>query len=277
MYGYICMRRFFCLIVLFLIFTSRGYSQPVNNFSRWYAGATAGTSLLFGDFRSITADQKYFGLGYGAFLGYQLSSWVGIETSVSQTHTRSGSPAFAKENFLGKDGMTYYHLFPEDTERWKYGEVYSSTTGTSVGIHLNFTLSNLFSENFGDRKWTVLLSPALYAQHFSSDIRSLADQTELTTGAPSPELNFGLGAGLALRYRLNRHIDLQLKSEGIWVNNTAFEGVKTVIRTKGNGLWNTGVAIVWKINGRRNNSDNLLYGPTSPYKNRIRTRTWRCM
>lgn len=261
---------------ILILFSEHSFSQPSGNFSRWYIGATGGTSLLFGDFRSVTADKKYFGLTYGAFLGYQLSSWVGLEGSVSQSKTKSGSPEFAKENYIGKDGMTYYHLFPENLKMWKYGEVYSSTTCTSVGFHLNFTVSNLFSENFGDRKWTVLLSPALYAQHFSSSIKHLEDNTELTPGASSPDLNFGLGGALALRYRLNHHIDLQLKSEGIWVNNTAFEGVRTVIRTKGNGLWNTGLAVIWKINGRRKNTDNLLYGPTSPYKNRIRTRTWRC-
>lgn len=251
-------------------------AQPASNFSRWYIGGNIGTSLSFGDFRSITADKNYFGLTYGAFIGFQASSWIGLEASVSQGKTKSGSPHFANENFLGKDGMTYYHLYPEDLEMWRYGDIYSTTTYTQVGFHFNFTVNNLFSENFGDRKWTVLLSPALYAQHFSSTIKSIEEDKELTSGASSPELNFGLGVALSLKYKLNRHIDLQLKSEGIWVNNTAFEGVKTVIHTKGNGLWNTGLGIIWKIHGRRNNMDNLLYGPTSPYRNRIRTRTWRC-
>lgn len=259
-----------------VLFVSVSKAQPVGSFSRWYAGGNIGTSLLFGDFRSVTAEKKYFGLTYGGFLGFQVSSWIGLEASVSQGKTRSGSPGFAGENFLGKDGMTYYHLYPEDLEMWRYGEVYSETTCTQAGFHLNFTVNNLFAENFGDRKWTVLLAPAVYVQHFSSAIKSIEGNGELTKGAACPDLNFGLGIGLALRYKLNRHIDLQLKSEGIWVNNTAFEGVTTVIRTKGNGLWNTGISVVWKINGRRNNADNLLYGPTSPYRNRIRTRTWRC-
>ena len=265
---------------LFLFFTLLLYSvygQPVANFSRWYIGGNAGTSLLFGDFRSITSDKKYFGFTFGASVGYQLSSWFGLEASVGQGRTKSGSPAFAKENFLGKDGMTYYHLYPDDLEMWKYGEIYSLTQYTLIGFHLNLTVNNLFGENFGDRKWTVLLSPSVYGQHFSSKIKSINENTVLTSGASSPEFNLGLGIGLALRYRLNRHIDLQCKSEGIWVNNTAFEGVRTVIHTKGNGLWHTGIGIIWKLNGRRNNTDNLLYGPTSPYKNRIRTRTWRCM
>lgn len=273
---YIIFMKLFILFLV-LLFPFQGNSQPPGRFSRWYTGVNAGTSLLFGDFRSITSQEKYLDLQYSALLGYQLSSWFGLETSITQGTAKSGSPHFAADNYLGKDGMTYYHLFPEDLEMWKYGELYSQTRYTSLGFHVNFTVNNLFAENFGDRKWTVLLSPAMYVQHFASSIKKITDNTRLTTGASSPDLNLGLGLGLSLRYRLNRHIDLQLKSEGIWVNNTAFEGVRTVIRTKGNGLWNSGIGVIWKINGRRNNTDNLLYGPTSPYRNRVRTRTWRCM
>lgn len=207
----------------------------------------------------------------------QSLAWLGLEVSLQQGKAKSYSPGFAEENFIGEDGMTYYYLYPGTLEKWRYGEVYSSTSFQTFGFQVNFTVNNLFGENWGTRRWTVLLSPAVYLQRFSSSIYRKTDEVKLTDGASSPDMNLGAGLNLSLRYKINEHIDLQLRTGGMWVNNTAFEGVTTVIRTKGNGLWTTGLSVIWNINRRQHKGGNLLYAPTSPYKNRIRTRTWRCM
>lgn len=275
--AYVLSMKNLLLFVLLIFFLLPVTGQRNQNFSRGYVGIEAGVPLLFGDFRSVTSSATALGLHYGIFGGYQLSPWLGLEVSLQQGKAKSYSPGFAEENFIGEDGMTYYYLYPGTLEKWRYGEVYSSTSFQTFGFQVNFTVNNLFGENWGTRRWTVLLSPAVYLQRFSSSIYRKTDEVKLTDGASSPDMNLGAGLNLSLRYKINEHIDLQLRTGGMWVNNTAFEGVTTVIRTKGNGLWTTGLSVIWNINRRQHKGGNLLYAPTSPYKNRIRTRTWRCM
>ena len=45
---------------------------------------------------------------------------------------------------------------------------------------MNLNVNNFFGPNRGNRRWTVLLSPAVYAQHFSTELINKADKSPLS-------------------------------------------------------------------------------------------------
>ena len=76
---------------------------------------------------------------------------------------------------MNADGMTYYTN--QDFNTWKYKDVFSKVHFTNIGLQMNLNVNNFFGPNRGNRRWTVLLSPAVYAQHFSTELINKADKS----------------------------------------------------------------------------------------------------
>ena len=109
------------------------------------------------------------------------------------------------------------------------------------------------------RRWTVVLSPAVYLQKFSPKLYVKEDDKRFDTSSTlDNDVNLGLGGDLALRYRAGKYIDLQLKSGVAWISNNNFDGVATCCTTKYNWLANLSVGVVWKI-GNNKKRENLMY------------------
>lgn len=225
------------------------------NYSHWYFGAEAGLPFLFGDFTSFSHHKTYIGYQFGGLAGYQLSPWIGFELSVRAGKNKMGAKSYAQDYYLGQDGMTYYtgQNFPT----WRYRDVYSKVSFTAAGAQVNLTLNNFFSENRGNRRWTVLLSPAVYLQHFSSKLYALEDGEQLEGAAPK-KWSVGVGGDLSLRYRTSRLFDVQLRTGISWVNNHRMDGVTTLIKSKDHFMASAGLAFIWKA-GRKGTRDNVLY------------------
>lgn len=62
----------------------------------------------------------------------------------------------------------------------------------------------------------------------------------------SNKVNLGLGGDVALRYRINKHLDAQLKGGMMWINNNKFDGIKTICNCKRNTMFTAQVGLVWK-------------------------------
>ena len=60
------------------------------------------------------------------------------------------------------------------------------------------------------RRWTVLLSPAVYLQKFSPKLYKKEDDKRFDTSSTlDNDVNLGLGGDIALRYRASKHIEIR--------------------------------------------------------------------
>lgn len=89
-----------------------------------------------------------------------------------------GAKSYASDYLLSADGMTYYTK--QDFTTWKYKDVFSKVHFTNLGLQMNLNVNNFFGLNRGNRRWTVLLSPAVYAQRFSTELVNKADKSPLS-------------------------------------------------------------------------------------------------
>lgn len=233
-------------------------SQPDSvsrKYSHWYFGAEYGLPFLFGDFTSFSKDKTYVGYQYGGIAGYQFSSWVGFELSVRAGAAKMGAKSYAVDYLLNEAGMTYY--VKQDFPTWKYNDVYTKVHFATIGGQVNLNVNNFFSANRGNRRWTVLLSPAVYLQHFSPKMYTKEGGQHIG-GSGSGKWNFGAGGDLALRYKASRLFDVQLRTGISWVNNHRMDGITTQIKSKDHFMTSAGLAFIWKA-GRKNTKDNVLY------------------
>lgn len=228
--------------------TSRINSEP----ARWYFGVEYGIPFLFGELTAFSADKTYLGYQIGGFAGYRFNHKIGLEFSAGTGGTKLGSKSYATDYLVDEEGMTYYvgQAFPT----WAYKDIYSKVQYINIGLQANINLNNLFSTVPRERRWTVLLSPAIYMQHFSPDLYVKADKNRLKGGS-TDKLNIGLGGNLALRYNASRLFDLQLRTGVIWVNNNKMDGVSTLIKSKDHFMVSTGIALIWKT-GRTSSTRN---------------------
>ena len=128
----------------------------------------------------------------------------------------------------------------------------------TIGLHGDFNVNNFFGKK-ELRRWTVLLSPAVYLQKFSPKLYKKEDDKRFDTSSTLDNgVNLGLGGDIALRYRTSKHIDLQLKSGVTWIANNNFDGVATCCSSKYNWLANLSVGVVWKM-GNNKKKENLMY------------------
>jgi outer membrane protein OmpA-like peptidoglycan-associated protein len=101
-----------------------------------------------------------------------------------------------------------------------------------------------------------LLSPAVYAQRFSTELVNKADKSPLS-GKKTDDWNFGVGGDLSLRYKISRAFDVQLRTGIIWVNNNKMDGVSTLIKSKDHFMTSAGLSLIWKVGKKK--QDNVLY------------------
>lgn len=157
--------------------------------------------------------------------------------------TRTGNPITARNP---EAGFAYYN------------DIYTKVKYFTLGLHGDFNVNNFFGKK-ELRRWTVLLSPAVYLQKFSPELYKKEDDKRFDTSSKlDNNMNFGLGGEIALRYRAGKHVDLQLKSGMAWIANNNFDGVATCCTSKYNWLANLSVGVVWKI-GNNKKKENLMY------------------
>ncbi|MFV0587840.1 hypothetical protein [Bacteroides reticulotermitis] len=224
-------------------------------YSRWSVGANVGLPFFWGDMTSLAHDKTYIGLLAGVQATYQISSLFGVSLSLEWAQNKAGSRDYATGYLLDANGMTWYT--PQSTTTQAYGGLYSKINMFSAGLHLDVNVLRLFSPRVTNRRFKVIVSPAVYTQRFSSKIYTKNDDKVYVGESLSNDLSLGLGGDLALRYALSPALDIQLKGTGIWITDNEFDNIRTVGYVKQNAMWGVSTGLVWKIGGNRN--ANLMY------------------
>ncbi len=231
--------------------------QVYNDFSRWSLGLNGGISVFRGDMVSFSAGKTYIGGQGGLQLDYQFTPTFGLSLTADMGQGKGSAKEWEKGFKIYPTGESYYGTTPEAGFA-RYNDLYAKVKYFSVGLHGDFNVNNFFGKK-ELRRWTVLLSPAVYLQKFSPKLYKKGDDKRFDTSSTlDNDVNLGLGGDLALRYRVGKHVDLQLKSGLAWIANNNFDGVATCCTSKYNWLANLSVGVVWKIGNNKKNG-NLMY------------------
>lgn len=231
-----------------------------DEYSRWSLGLNAGVPFFSSDFRSVSLGNGYWGGMAGIQAGYQINPLFGVRMSVDYGVNKAGSKNYEDDFVLLPNGETYYDVdFPAGANR--YRDLYSTIKMWNVGVNFETNLFNLFRRSDGNRRWGVLVSPGIYLQKFSPTVKLKGTDNQFADKI-SNKLNIGLGGDVTVRYRINQHIDVQLKGGMIWVNNNHLDGIKTICDCKHSSMITAQAGVVWKIgNGGNKKKDNIMYAP----------------
>lgn len=261
-----------CKYVLILFWVllevcSVGYAQSVeksgeedgaDKYSHWTAGISIGEPFVFCNLTSFAARKTYWGVSFGAFGGYQFNPVLGISLSLDYGMNKAGAHSYALDRKLGPDGTTYYLPTLPGTP---FSEIYSQVRFFNIGIQTAFNLNRILFQPENPQRFTVLLQPAVYMQHFRATVYN-QQKRKVTDGSLNGGPDFGLGADLALRGRINSRFDMQLSSGIIWTTNNTFDGVDNLSKAKDDFLWSTKISLIYKINRKsKREKDNILYAP----------------
>ena len=248
----------FCLLMLLFSLSVQAQKKQVyNDFSRWSLGVNGGISAFRGDMISFSADKTYIGEQGGLQLGYQFAPTFGLSLTADMGQGKGSAKKWEKAFKIYPNGESYYGTEPATGFAY-YNDIYTKIKYFTLGLHGDFNVNNFFGKK-ELRRWTVLLSPAIYLQKFSPKLYRKEDDKRFDTSSTlDNDVNLGLGGDIALRYRASKHIDLQLKSGVAWIANNNFDGVATCCTSKYNWLANFSVGVVWKI-GNNKKKENLMY------------------
>ena len=228
-----------------------------NDFSRWSLGVNGGISAFRGDMISFSADKTYIGVQGGLQLGYQFTPTFGLSLTADMGQGKGSAKKWEKAFKIYPNGESYYGTEPEAGFAY-YNDIYAKIKYFTLGLHGDFNVNNFFGKK-ELRRWTVLLSPAVYLQKFSPKLYKKEDDKRFDTSSTlDNDVNLGRGGDIALRYRASKYIDLQLTSGVAWIANNNFDGVATCCTSKYNWLANLSVGVVWKI-GNNKKKENLMY------------------
>ena len=248
---------FYFLLIASLLLAQGQKQEVYRDFSRWSLGVNGGISAFRGDMISFSADKTYLGVQGGLQLGYQFTPTFGLSLTADLGRGKGSAKEWEKEYKIYPNGESYYGTDPEAGFAY-YNDLYSEIKYFTVGLHGDLNVNNFFGRK-EMRRWTVLLSPAVYLHKFSPKLYTKAGDKRFDTSSTlDNDLNLGLGGDIALRYRAGKHVDLQLKSGMAWVSNNHFDGVATCCTSKYNWLANLSVGVVWKI-GNNKKKENLMY------------------
>lgn len=188
-----------------------------NDYSRWSIGINGGVPFFAGDFRSVTKGNGYWGGMIGLQGGYQFNPLFGIRLSVDYAANKAGSRDYEDDFILMPNAETYYNVdFPEGAKYYK--ELRSDIRMWNFGLNFEVNMFNLFRRSDGNRRWALLVAPGIYMQKFSTEVEEKGSGNRFADKL-SNKVNLGLGGDVALRYRINKHLDAQLKGGMMWINN----------------------------------------------------------
>lgn len=213
----------------------------------WYAGAEAGMPLGFSTFSSFSHDAFRPGFNAGIFGGYRFNPIFSAELRLKWGWTSmSARDCCAQSDYwLGSDGAQYY-VPVLDIPSLHFSDIYSRTALQQYGAALNINLLGLFPQT-RDGRWTLELTPQVYAASTRTSIYSIAGRAESADGDDAfyktgTQWHFAGGVGLQAGYRITEQLRLAVYSAATGYSGSRIDAIPEK-HHKSNMLWESGVRL----------------------------------
>ena len=206
----------------------------------WYLGVDGGLPFGLSTFSSFGHDKTHLGWAAGIYGGYRFNPIFSAELSARYGEVNlSAQDCCAERNYwLGSDGMLY-KASVLGMDSWEYAQLKSHVRMGWYGARVHVNLLGLL-RNTAHSRWTVAVSPHLYAVTTCADIQTLADHAEVMKG--STRWHLGYGASLQAGYQLTSNLNLGIYSGLTRLSGERMDGMPEHLH-KNNFVWESGIRL----------------------------------
>ena len=215
----------------------------------WYLGMDGGLPFGLSTFSSFGHDKTHLGWAAGIYGGYRFNPIFSAELSARYGEVNlSAQDCCVERNYwLGSDGMLY-KASVLGMDSWEYAQLKSHVRMGWYGARGHVNLLGLL-RNTAHSRWTVAVSPHLYAVTTCADIQTLADNAEVMKG--STRWHLGYGASLQAGYQLTSNLNLGIYSGLTRLSGERMDGMPEHLH-KNNFVWESGIRLGISFSKKKN-------------------------
>ena len=215
----------------------------------WYLGVDGGLPFGLSTFSSFGHDKTHLGWAAGIYGGYRFNPIFSAELSARYGEVNlSAQDCCVERNYwLGSDGMLY-NASVLGMDSWEYAQLKSHVRMGWYGARGHVNLLGLL-RNTAHSRWTVSVSPHLYAVTTCADIQTLADHAEVMKG--STRWHLGYGASLQAGYQLTSNLNLGIYSGLTRLSGERMDGMPEHLH-KNNFVWESGIRLGISFSKKKN-------------------------
>ena len=215
----------------------------------WYLGVDGGLPFGLSTFSSFGHDKTHLGWAAGIYGGYRFNPIFSAELSARYGEVNlSAQDCCVERNYwLGSDGMLY-KASVLGMDSWNYAQLKSHVRMGWYGARVHVNLLGLL-RNTAHSRWTVAVSPHLYAVTTCADIQTLADHAEVMKG--STRWHLGYGASLQAGYQLTSNLNLGIYSGLTRLSGERMDGMPEHLH-KNNFVWESGIRLGISFSKKKN-------------------------
>lgn len=215
----------------------------------WYLGVDGGLPFGLSTFSSFGHDKTHLGWAAGIYGGYRFNPIFSAELSARYGEVNlSAQDCCVERNYwLGSDGMLY-KASVLGMNSWEYAQLKSHVRMGWYGARVHVNLLGLL-RNTAHSRWTVAVSPHLYAVTTCADIQTLADHAEVKKG--STRWHLGYGASLQAGYQLTSNLNLGIYSGLTRLSGERMDGMPEHLH-KNNFVWESGIRLGISFSKKKN-------------------------
>lgn len=215
----------------------------------WYLGVDGGLPFGLSTFSSFGHDKTHLGWAAGIYGGYRFNPLFSAELSARYGEVNlSAQDCCVERNYwLGSDGMLY-KASVLGMDSWEYAQLKSHVRMGWYGARGHVNLLGLL-RNTAHSRWTVAVSPHLYAVTTCADIQTLADHAEVMKG--STRWHLGYGASLQAGYQLTSNLSLGIYSGLTRLSGERMDGMPEHLH-KNNFVWESGIRLGISFSKKKN-------------------------
>ena len=215
----------------------------------WYLGVDGGLPFGLSTFSSFGHDKTHLGWAAGIYGGYRFNPIFSAELSARYGEVNlSAQDCCVERNYwLGSDGILY-KAGVLGMDSWEYAQLKSHVRMGWYGARVHVNLLGLL-RNTAHSRWTVAVSPHLYAVTTCADIQTLADHAEVMKG--STRWHLGYGASLQAGYQLTSNLNLGIYSGLTCLSGERMDGMPEHLH-KNNFVWESGIRLGISFSKKKN-------------------------
>lgn len=215
----------------------------------WYLGMDGGLPFGLSTFSSFGHDKTHLGWAAGLYGGYRFNPIFSAELSARYGEVNlSAQDCCVERNYwLGSDGILY-KAGVLGMDSWEYAQLKSHVRMGWYGARVHVNLLGLL-RNTAHSRWTVAVSPHLYAVTTCADIQTLADHAEVKKG--STRWHLGYGASLQAGYQLTSNLNLGIYSGLTRLSGERMDGMPEHLH-KNNFVWESGIRLGISFSKKKN-------------------------
>ena len=215
----------------------------------WYLGMDGGLPFGLSTFSSFGHDKTHLGWAASIYGGYRFNPIFSAELSARYGEVNlSAQDCCVERNYwLGSDGILY-KAGVLGMDSWEYAQLKSHVRMGWYGARVHVNLLGLL-RNTAHSRWTVAVSPHLYAVTTCADIHTLADHAEVMKG--STRWHLGYGASLQAGYQLTSNLNLGIYSGLTRLSGERMDGMPEHLH-KNNFVWESGIRLGISFSKKKN-------------------------